>query len=393
MVQRVPVSASAVNLLLHSPAQITLSSRVDNPRDFPEHIVDGKAATAWNGKTGDVNAWIEVKLDSRVQVTRIAITAGFDKGALFTQNLRIATLRIERDGVLVKDAKLDTARRDLQSIEVNQPGGTYKLTVRETVPGTNAAWREIVVSELQVWGTAPRELLSAEPQFPVMKVAPGSAAAPVRANLWEVPFAGREGANATALCTAWRAEIATTVKHMQTHQMGLDGYNMREVKCVPTTAPTVEGTLPFGWTVTGAVALDYFDGVAGKSDQFLVLKRSDGVTVGGPLYSTHNDIGDSGAPLATRIKVVEPASANLLVLSTVEISPYLHSGLAGEDTNATAEHWGRTCRFEPTRFRCDAHPTEFRKVELTPAVRDAFVKHPVAALPSVLPDGGIVNEF
>src|SRR5687767_2662524 len=50
------------NLLVTTAAEVTVSSRVDNPRDFPEHLVDGKHETAWNGKTGDLSAWIEVKL-------------------------------------------------------------------------------------------------------------------------------------------------------------------------------------------------------------------------------------------------------------------------------------------------------------------------------------------
>src|SRR5262249_51518785 len=50
-----------VDLLLETEVKITVSSRVDNPRDYPEHLVDGRPETAWNGKTGDLNGWIEVQ--------------------------------------------------------------------------------------------------------------------------------------------------------------------------------------------------------------------------------------------------------------------------------------------------------------------------------------------
>src|SRR5437762_2709242 len=87
-----PARVPTTNLLVTTAAEVTVSSRVDNPRDFPEHLVDNKPETAWNGKTGDVNAWIEVKLDPRVHVAAIAITCGFDKGDLFEKNLRIEKL-------------------------------------------------------------------------------------------------------------------------------------------------------------------------------------------------------------------------------------------------------------------------------------------------------------
>jgi hypothetical protein len=94
----VPPPEALSNLLLHTDAHVTLSSRVDNPRDYPEHLVDGKPGTAWNGKTQDTHAWIEVELDVRVHVDSIQITAGFDKGELFEKNLRISKLRVTRDG-------------------------------------------------------------------------------------------------------------------------------------------------------------------------------------------------------------------------------------------------------------------------------------------------------
>jgi hypothetical protein len=41
------------------PAKIAVSSAVRNPRDFPEHLVDGDPNTAWNSQTGDLaGAWI-----------------------------------------------------------------------------------------------------------------------------------------------------------------------------------------------------------------------------------------------------------------------------------------------------------------------------------------------
>src|SRR5215204_705937 len=44
---------NALDDLLHcTDARLGVSSKVQNPRDFAEHITDGKLDTAWNGKTG-----------------------------------------------------------------------------------------------------------------------------------------------------------------------------------------------------------------------------------------------------------------------------------------------------------------------------------------------------
>nr|MCU0685220.1 hypothetical protein [Polyangiaceae bacterium] len=63
--------------------------------DFPEHLIDGKPETAWNGKTGDlVGGWVAFRLPSGVRVRRIELSAGFDKvssaGDLFT--IRVARI-------------------------------------------------------------------------------------------------------------------------------------------------------------------------------------------------------------------------------------------------------------------------------------------------------------
>jgi len=241
-----------VNLLLRTDAHVTLSSRVDNPRDYPEHLVDGKPSTAWNGKTGDLNAWIEVKLDPRVHVTAIAITAGFDKGDLFEKNLRITKLRVERDGKTLRDVDLDPADRRPQRIPLDAPGGTFKLTVLETRAGTNPKWREIVVSELAFLGTAPPGVLHPQAKLPKMTIAPGSAPPPVPPMPDSVRFEGREGPSLDAICAAWKKEVLATVAGAQKAGFGLVGYDPEWVKCGPTSGPRLAGELPLGWTLTGA---------------------------------------------------------------------------------------------------------------------------------------------
>lgn len=368
-----------VNLLSRTDAHVTLSSRVDNPRDYPEHLVDGKPETAWNGKTGDTAAWIEVKLDPRVHVDAFEITAGFDKRDLFEKNLRIERLRIERDGALLREVTLDVARRDLQRIPIDGPGGVYRLTVVATRPGSNRAWKEVVVSELRAIGSAPDELLH-EARLPKMTVAPGSAPAPQW--LGEVVVEGREGASAAAICAAWRADVLAMVKRMQKAGQGLDGYDPSWVECVPEGVPALEGALPLGWRLVGGLRLHWFNGVAMMDEKNLVLARPDGATVVGPVYSTANDVGDSPRPIATRLAVREEGGAPRLVLAAVAVWQNRFDPAAGP-SDWDVEHAARTCRVEVTRIACDApYAKVFLRRRVGKAEADAFGKAPRVELPA-----------
>jgi hypothetical protein len=84
-------------------------------------------------------------------------------------NHRLAQVSLARDGQLVGRFDLDPESRGPQPIEIDQPGGTFELRATKTVPGTNAKWREIVISELVVLGTAPEEELLA-PAMPQVTI-------------------------------------------------------------------------------------------------------------------------------------------------------------------------------------------------------------------------------
>ncbi len=159
-----------VDLLHWSPAGVAVSSNVDNPRDYPEHLVDGKAETAWNGKTGDLNATITFQVPNEAWVRQIEISAGFDKkgpkGDFFTMNHRITRVKVWREEaarkIAIGDFELDPNERLPQPLKVDGPGGLYTIDILETVPGTNKAWKELVVSELHVMGDpGPKKLAAA----------------------------------------------------------------------------------------------------------------------------------------------------------------------------------------------------------------------------------------
>ncbi len=156
-----PAKEDEVDLLYVTRSVMAVSSKVDNPKDFPEHLVDRDPKTAWNSKTGDlVGAWIAFRVPFDVQVKRLEIVVGFDKIAkdgtdLFTANHRIKKVEVTRDGSRLGMFDLDPEKRSVQSIPIDAKGGEYKVTVLETVPGTKKEWRELTVSEFHVIGTTP----------------------------------------------------------------------------------------------------------------------------------------------------------------------------------------------------------------------------------------------
>ncbi|RYZ59728.1 MAG: hypothetical protein EOP08_15275, partial [Proteobacteria bacterium] len=149
------------NLLELVPSKIAVSSTVQNPRDFPEHLMDGNLETAWNGKTGDlVGGSIRFKVPADAKIAYVEMTAGYSRVTdvdLFTANHRIVKLRISHDGKPLREHTLDPDVRDLQRIPIDTAGGEIELKVLETLPGTNEKWRELVVSELRVVGEPGKE--------------------------------------------------------------------------------------------------------------------------------------------------------------------------------------------------------------------------------------------
>jgi len=200
--------------LLHSvPCVVAVSSKVDNPKDFPEHLVDGKNETAWNSKTGDLHGFMLFRVPKVSHVTHIELTVGFVKtnatGDLFTKNHRIEKVRLSREGKIVKEVSLDPESRELQGFDVDEDGGDFKLEVLATRPGTEKSWRELTVSELRVMGLA-----NGAPENPqhVPLMAIGSLdGIPARSTPKGEPPPG-PFADVNALCAAWDKAMAGPIK-------------------------------------------------------------------------------------------------------------------------------------------------------------------------------------
>ncbi len=210
------------SLLAWTDARVAVSSTVDNPRDFPEHLVDGKQETAWNGKSGDlVGGWIAFRIPEKAHVKEVRITCGFDKIAsdgtdLFLANHRIARIHVKRTGdiggFVSREYSLDTNRRGAQTIPIDEPGGDFVLTVIDVVPGTKREWRELVVSELQVLGTPGAAKLPA-PRTPRVRV--GSLDAPERGGSVPERPSSAAFASLDAYCKSWMSTATPAMESLQ----------------------------------------------------------------------------------------------------------------------------------------------------------------------------------
>lgn len=174
VVEATDAAAGPVDLLYETPSTVAVSSRVDNPKDLPEHLVDHRPETAWNGRSGDlVGGFIAFSVPEDAHVTEILMSAGFDKKTekedLFEANVRVTKVRLTRAGKTLRDVDLDPTIRTPQRIEVDTAGGKFKIEVLAVKPGTKASWKELAISELVVRGV-PGKTRKKKSMAPHMKV-------------------------------------------------------------------------------------------------------------------------------------------------------------------------------------------------------------------------------
>ena len=161
--------------LLHSLlASIGTSSVAKSPTLGVRSMVDGNLQTAWNSQTGDLTgARIFFTVPSDAQVRSIRLTAGFTSTSnnkdLFLLNNRIKRIEILHNNQSIGEFTLDVEDRGLQTIPVQNAGGKYTVVIKETQPGQRATWREVCISEFEVWGLLPKGHLPS-PQDPTFLI-------------------------------------------------------------------------------------------------------------------------------------------------------------------------------------------------------------------------------
>jgi hypothetical protein len=150
-----------VDLLRAAPSEVRVSSRVHNKAIRPEHLVDRDLTTAWNSVTGElVGAWVEVRVAPGAIIDELRLTVGHTgKGPkqedYFTMNPRIREISVHAGDAAPTRVTLDITRRDLHTVPVRATEGPVRLRVEAFAPGSKKRWREIAISELEVWGTLP----------------------------------------------------------------------------------------------------------------------------------------------------------------------------------------------------------------------------------------------
>jgi len=239
-----------VDLLYETPSTVAVSSRVDNPKDFPEHLVDRRPETAWNGKSGDlVGGWIAFRVPEDAQVKEVLLTVGFDRKSekedLFTANVRVTKVRISRAGKQLREVALDPEVRTPQAIEVGTAGGAFRLEVLAVVAGSKPSWKELTISELAVRGT-PGKARKKKAGAPRVLVGGLDAATP-RVKTF---------ASAEAACTKLVSDAKAALEEDKSSPWHTSGEAMPDATCArgkgplaPPQAPALE-VFPLGVAIT-----------------------------------------------------------------------------------------------------------------------------------------------
>lgn len=218
-----PSNDQLIELLHNTPSRVMVSSVVANHTDRPENLVDGNLSTAWSSSTGELQgATVAFVVPDDVTISQLKLTVGMPRMArgrdLFLMNPRITRVRVMRGNTLIKSSDLDPSNRELQTIEVTGAGGRWSIIVDEYLNGTRDDWREISISELQVWGRTSRIV----PNVPSVTV--GLDSAPIVAQTFDA--GAREATDAATVdvspeeegqmplstgCFAWSASLRSAL--------------------------------------------------------------------------------------------------------------------------------------------------------------------------------------
>jgi hypothetical protein len=208
----------AEDLLQVTAARVNVSSTVSGAQDFPEDLLDGDPASAWQSRTGDLQPWIRIELPPEVQVERVELTAGYTLSVgrkdLFTQNYRVTEVTVHRDGTELGRYALDPMQRSLQPLPITGPGGVYEVRVTRSLPGTRPEWRAIAMSELRVIGRAGAARLAAPKtaSIEVGHVTPETVEGLLGLTVREANAPGQAFASVDALCADFIARAPSTLE-------------------------------------------------------------------------------------------------------------------------------------------------------------------------------------
>jgi len=311
-----------VNLLHWVPARIAVSSAVRNPHDFPEYLVDNHLETAWNSRTGDlVGGWIDFQIPNDAKVRSVELTSGYSrvkgKDDLFLQNHRISRIELIRDGQSLGEFPLDVNQRGLQPIAVSGPGGTYRILVKSTVPGSRRDWRELAVSELRVMGDPGKDLRPPEERI---QVAVGGLDNYSPDELQTSGMAIREtDADPLAFATP-EALCANFVKNAKAGAAELlssaSGQGIEKLSTPFCHAIAEEHAIPSNPIYSNPITVLVFDGLW-KRKQLVVKVQRGYVLI--PVYWQSEDPLDPGCPSIFRTERLEPVrveNGHLVVTET-----------------------------------------------------------------------------
>jgi hypothetical protein len=266
-------------------------------------------------------------------------------------NHRIKRVDLLRNGALLRTADLDVGSRALQRLVIGTAGGEFQVVVRETVPGTEASWREVVVSELRVLGTPGKERRAPTDRL-FVSVGSLDAAAPEATGTalehLHMPAALlRPHASLEALCATFRALApARAAAEIAEYQQWNDAAPVGAVACEEKALPPVEGASA-PWTGAKGVRLAY----AYTDAVFVVGVTAEGVRLTPIRFEDRYGNGMGCGPVWTRDHVDRVRFENGWLVTTIDgAGPAIYDDRQGTQQRGVAYQRGAAmCRFDGKR--------------------------------------------
>lgn len=147
------------NLTDEDGTVIAVSSTSASAEHRATDLIDDSDNSSWHSRANDlVGAWIAFRVPPTTVVDSVELVVGdVGPGARrFVAHPRVKRVHVTRlaPKADLGSFDLDVEQREPQAIVLNQPGGDFRITVTDVVPGTDTSATELVIPDLAIWGTS-----------------------------------------------------------------------------------------------------------------------------------------------------------------------------------------------------------------------------------------------
>jgi hypothetical protein len=266
-------------------------------------------------------------------------------------NHRIKRVDIVRNGALLRSLSLDVESRAMQRLPIDAAGGDFQIIVKETVPGTQKDWREVVVSELRVLGTPGRERRAPKDRLFVAVGTLDAEAPESSGTVLEHLHMPKEllavHGSIAAFCDVFNALAPARARaEIAEYAPWNDSAPVRTIACEEKPLPPIDVVVA-PWTGAKAVRLAY----AYTDAVFVLGVTAEGVRLTPIRFEDRYGNGMGCGPVWTRDRVDRVRFENGWLVTTIEgAGPVIYdSGTNGIPTSSAYQRGAAMCRLDGKR--------------------------------------------